>query len=580
MNKAVFSRFYSPLGRRLLLAIVSISTLIALASASIIIYFNYRQGVHQYEEVVTQIHNGYQKSLSYSMWNFDVLQIESQLKGIMNFPGITYLQIDSNGKILLSMGDMYQEADKKMVIPIKYDGEENHFLGNLRMNQSYQPLYQELYLQAIAILASQFILIFIISILLFLTLHQIITKRLNILTNWAMNFNLDRLDQELVIDNEYAQPDELSQVANAINHMRQTLKFDMEANQLIAAKSEQMQKELNLAVDNAALGFCHYDVLQKRFYCNSHFASQLGSTEVDIENLRDPLAFFMRLIIGENAKRQRERIELLLMGDVSRINDIFQIQNPNTERTLNISFQAIRYQENRPSEILICMLDRSEEQRCKAQLRAQESLHEAQVLDIKKTYSEENQILFDELSQLRKDILSLRNRQQPQHLTLLLELMKQSLITWKQGLNADDYALWERFLSLKLFDVHAGVDLINYSHHYLDNVQKRHKISIKRQFPFTLMLEESFDVLDFFSDQIFSDALLKQCYALDVHFQVEPKRLVCNWRYQANQEIQMPDNCLSCQLAQILVSVRYSGMLHYQKEGNELLIKLLLPFNA
>ena len=50
-------------------------------------------------------------------------------------------------------------------------------------------------------------------------------------------------------------------------------------------------KELNLAVDNAALGFCHYDVLQKRFYCNSHFASQLGSTEVDIENLRDPLAF-------------------------------------------------------------------------------------------------------------------------------------------------------------------------------------------------------------------------------------------------------------------------------------------------
>ena len=46
-----------------------------------------------------------------------------------------------------------------MVIPIKYDGEENHFLGNLRMNQSYQPLYQELYLQAIAILASQFILI-------------------------------------------------------------------------------------------------------------------------------------------------------------------------------------------------------------------------------------------------------------------------------------------------------------------------------------------------------------------------------------------------------------------------------------
>ena len=70
------------------------------------------------------------------------------------------------------------------------------------------------------------------------------------------------------------------------------------------------------------------------------------------------------------------------------------------------------------------------------------------MLDIKKTYSEENQILFDELSQLRKDILSLRNRQQPQHLTLLLELMKQSLITWKQGLNADDYALWERFYRL------------------------------------------------------------------------------------------------------------------------------------
>lgn len=563
-----------------MLAVISISTCIALISSCIIIYLDYRQGVRQYEEVLSQIQNSYQKSLGYSMWNFDLLQLESQLKGIMNFPGISYLQIDNDGKIIISMGDIYQEAERKLLIPIQHHNDRSFFLGNLRINQSYAQLYKDLFQRALAILASQFILIFIISILLILALHHIITRRLGILANWAMHFNLDKLDQELVIDAHYERPDELSQVASAINHMRQTLKRDMEAHQRIIEKSEQMQKELNLAVDNAALGFCHYDVLQKRFFCNSHFASQLGSTEMDVENLRDPLAFFLRLIVGTNAKQQRDRIEQLLMGEIARINDSFQIQNPNFERTLFMSWQCIRYIENRPSEILICMLDRTEEWRYRMKIQEQDENYKTQITELKKSYSEENQNLFEELTKVRKDILSLQNRQRPQHLTLLFELIKQSLHGWKKGKNLEDYALWERFLSLKLFDTYPSVDLINYSHQYLDRVQQRHKISIERIFPFTLMLEEGVEILDFFSDQIFADRLLKQCYAMKVQFQIEPKRLVCTWHYQANQEIEIQNAGLSFQLAQILVSVRYSGELIYKKEGNELLITLLLPFTA
>ena len=80
----------------------------------------------------------------------------------------------------------------------------------------------------------------------------------------------------------------------------------------------------------------------------------------------------MRLIIGENAKRQRERIELLLMGDVSRINDIFKFKIPIPSAHSISVFRPFATKKNRPSEILICMLDRSEEQRCKAQLRPRE----------------------------------------------------------------------------------------------------------------------------------------------------------------------------------------------------------------
>lgn len=579
MRKKYASSFYSPLGRRLLFAILSISTLISLIVSVIIIYLDYKNGVQAYTKNLTQIEQSYQRSLSYSLWNFDTLQLQAQLKGIMHFPGITYVQIDNDGKTLLTLGDIYQKADQTLLVALEYQNNDTlHFLGNLRIHQSYRLLYETLYKRAIDIVLSQFLVILLISILLLRSLHHIVTRRLGILAKWALGFNLDQLDKELVIDQPNSKADELSYVASAINRMRQTLKDDMQTHQKTLENTERLQKQLALAMENTALGFCRFDVAPNKFHCYSHFASHFSSNEVEIESLRDPMAFILRSIHGEKATIQKERIKQLILGELHRLDDSFCIVHHGKKRILHLSFQTIRYQDNRPLQILICSVDKSEEYFTKELLKKQEEDCQTSINSIKESYQAESQQLFTQISDLRKNLLRLQNHQRPQHLTLLFQLLLKSMQEWQKNQAQEDRILWNDFLHLRLFELHKSVDLIPYTKNYIHKLKDRFPIEITMDSPFSLMLEEDINTIDFFCNQILSDSLVAQCEKITIEMKTAPKSFLTCWHFYGKNSLIVDFNSLSYALAQIIINMRYNGELNFDYQDEQLIVLLDLPF--
>src|SRR5690554_7871891 len=147
---------------------------VSLLISAALLWLDYQSGIKRYEEVLNQISTSYQSSISYSLWNFDNRQLESQLQGITNFPGIVYVQVDNDGKIIGSKGDLYAKAQRRFVIPLYYkNNQTSHLLGQLRINQSYDALYESLYSRGAAILLSNIILFFLVVFIVLIVLHRL-----------------------------------------------------------------------------------------------------------------------------------------------------------------------------------------------------------------------------------------------------------------------------------------------------------------------------------------------------------------------------------------------------------------------
>ena len=361
-------RYSTALGRQLLTYVLAFSFVITLLSLLYILYSDYRRGLHQYNENLVQIENSYQKSLSYSLWNFDANQIDAQLHGILNFPGVVYTYIENNDEVLYSSGNVYNHVDQRYQFDLRYQTPgEDYNLGTLHISLDYSQLHQELTEQTVNILITQFIKTFTISLFLLFIVHQVITRRLYALADWAQHFSLDNPRGPVL---KTRRTDEISAVNQAIHQMLMRMRQDIDEQHRAHQQLEHTRNQLTIAVDNAGIGFCTYDADKDMLDSNGHFAGHLATTEFELESLRHPINELIDRIHGPDAVQQRERINQLLIGRLSRVHDLIWIQDFQEEpRYLEITLQASRYRDTRPAEIMICSVDRTQEQNAMKQSR-------------------------------------------------------------------------------------------------------------------------------------------------------------------------------------------------------------------
>ncbi|WP_199243899.1 HAMP domain-containing protein [Bacterioplanes sanyensis] len=492
----------SRIGRLLLSYILAFSFLVTLATTAFILFSDYKRGVSSYDQSITQIRSSYLDSISYSLWNFDIPQLESQLIGILNFPGVAYVFIESSDGTIFSAGDVMQGADTRHDIELTYRSSGREYsLGTLFIDLDYADLYSELQSKAINILLTQFVKTFSVSIFILFIINRLLTRRLQRMSHWADQFSLKHLDQALEIPAAHTKADELDDVVNAINHMRQTLQQDVVREQQATLELETTKERLAIAIDNAALGFCEYHLEQDKFDANSHFASQLGLTSPELEQLKHPMDVLLNALTGSEATEQRERLHQLLYGRIPRVSDTYQLLNQRQQLCyFDITFQITGYQDNRPTSILICMVDKTHETI---------SSQQAQELNInlENRVAKRTEELYDEqmraklalqrvTQQLERCQAALHNQRHSDLSRLLLEELDAHFDPQQQA----QLDIFQQYLRISISDDTSTMDLAFHLAQWMEQLSTLSAEQKTVQLPLSLVLEENPRIFQFMMD--------------------------------------------------------------------------------
>lgn len=451
---------------KLLAYVLLFSSVVTLATSSYLIYSDYVQATDELDQSISQIKAGYQQSISYSLWNFDSPQIKTQLAGILNFPGVLNVYIETKEGLLHSAGDFEQSGSQKHAFDLFFTSADRQYpLGVLSINIDYKGLYETLFNKALNIITTQFIKTFSVSLFILFMFQRLVTHRLVRMSHWANHFNLNNLDHELSLNSDYSasKADEIDAVAHAINSMRLSLKNDIKERELVEAALHKSQYKLSIAINNAELGFCEYNQKTDKFIANEHFSKHLGITPQELESLVNPIDWFKNLITGDRAIEQRERINQLLHGHMERICTELSMIPPNTDiQHFETTIQASEWDDNGlPTTIVICLLDKT------AQVNASNQASELNYALEQKVTKRTEELTYEqvqskaEIKKLKQQLISIEQQKQRQQDQSSQRPLEKALIQLQKLIEIDKTKINNSEVVSQLRQAHCLVNLLS-----------------------------------------------------------------------------------------------------------------------
>jgi len=247
-------RHENPLAVRLLAYILLFSSLITLLSTGLQIYLNYRNDLSIIDDRIKQMEATSLGNLANDVWLINSKQIQTQLNDLYQLPDMHYLQLDTQYEEHFSAGSPPRPdiplIKRSYTLKHTTPEGEHYVLGTLQININLERIYRHLKEQVLVILTTQGIKTFLVSIFILYIFWKLVTQHLGSLSRYAGTLTLERLHLPLQLQRrQRPQPDELSQVVNAINSMRQSLLDDIEkrehAEKALAELNEQLEARVS-----------------------------------------------------------------------------------------------------------------------------------------------------------------------------------------------------------------------------------------------------------------------------------------------------------------------------------------------
>ena len=229
----------------------------ATATTGVELVTDYNRDVGQIEQRISQVRVTYLPSLVASVWAFDVPQIRVQLEGIKQLPDIAYVHLaDPYGHDYV-LGKKPPEGERiPQVFPLSYgpNGEED--LGKLEVVGSTIGIYQRLTQRANVILLTQSLKALLLAFAILMLFRQLVTRHLGAMADYGRNFDPDKPTQALALDRTPradARRDELDEVVDAVNGMRGSLEYRIDAQRQVerTLRAERNQLSTILATTGA-----------------------------------------------------------------------------------------------------------------------------------------------------------------------------------------------------------------------------------------------------------------------------------------------------------------------------------------
>ncbi len=351
----------SPLARRLIVAIVLFSLAITLLLTVIQLYSQYRHDMRGIEADLRQIEQVHLKALTRSLWATNEKDLLLQLEGIVHVPRFEYVAVREGEKLWAQAGSRHSANVIERHYPMVYTQEGREIpLGTLTVVVSLDDVYHQLLTQTLIILASNGLQTFLMAGFAFVFFHWLVNRHLQTMAAYVHGMDVRLPAPPLVLAQKgHRSPDELDELAAAINHMREKTRAALAA---LQSSEEQFQ----LATEAADVGLWDWDLQNNAVYLSPVFKRQLGYREEEMPSRYE--AWESRLHPDDRA-RALATIQDCLADRVSYYEVEFQLRHKDGSYRWFLSRGALRRDEaGRPIRMLGVQVDITERRHAEEQL--------------------------------------------------------------------------------------------------------------------------------------------------------------------------------------------------------------------
>lgn len=261
----------NPIATRLLGLIILCSSVITLIAILLQLYSSFHDDVSALEKRLDQVRVSTLASITKSLWGFDQEQLTIQIESVLDVQDVVQVQVNwhdwnNSEQTLVASNGTYtrEEIDNKVnqflirSYPLIYEDASTaeQELGTLIVTASLTSIYDKLWERALFIASVQSAKTLFISLFILWLVHALLTRHMEAIAHYARQLHLNNLTTPLRLRRIKVdqQSDELDNVVDAINHMRETLLEDIEQRHAIelALLSEKQEKLETRRQRNAA----------------------------------------------------------------------------------------------------------------------------------------------------------------------------------------------------------------------------------------------------------------------------------------------------------------------------------------
>lgn len=295
-----FSLRPKSISQKILATILLISSVLTLAITFIQLSFDYYQEVSTLKKSLSLVEKSYAKSIVASLWELNEFQIQTELDGITSIPGIQYVTILYKGQTIAKSGKISQNTILKSVDLYHYNkAGQATLLGRLDVYGDVDQVLTKIYNKIFIIFITQFFKTLLVSILIYLSIQQLVTRHIINISSFVKNIDFHSLDNPLHLKRKLLQKndeneDELDTLVNSINEMREKLNTSyIELNTLNKELEEKVEVKTQIVLEQ-----------RKKLEISSRMSS-LGEMAGGIAHeINNPIT-----IIGTASKLLRKTVE-------------------------------------------------------------------------------------------------------------------------------------------------------------------------------------------------------------------------------------------------------------------------------
>lgn len=293
--------------KRLLLAIIAVSSIAALVVSSLQIYLDYKDGIDRIYRDLEYVRLVNLTALSESVWNVDGKVIEVQLNGLVSHPSIDHVELKGLEGLPLESGAKRPGRSVSVTYQLRYtDENELHDLGTIRIEASLSPLFQNLLGKALIVLGTNLLMILILVSTIYILVHILFTRQLQALFEYVSTLDYENLTKpfEFQRKRRRGQHDEFDEIARALNDMQKNLKSSYDSlveykdhlEEKVAERTEHLEQQITereyaetslreseerllQILDNSPFGVSiTSNKSKKRIYLNKRFNRMFGGS--------------------------------------------------------------------------------------------------------------------------------------------------------------------------------------------------------------------------------------------------------------------------------------------------------------